>query len=290
MKTPSEQSTIDQVAVVTGAGRGIGSHIALGLASAGVEVILVSRSRSDLESVAVAIAESGGRARVVPADVSSAAQVRSLAEALSGSVAPSILVNAAGVFGPIQPIVDTEPADWFNTMQVNLFGAYLTCRAFAPGMMRTGWGRILNVTSAAALHTPGTLNSSYGTSKVALNQFTRHLAAELEGTGVTANVFHPGDVKTDMYESIRKQVDQLGPAAEFNYGPWVEWVGRTGGDPPQKAVDLVMRVITDHNYRPNGKFLWIDNPLQAPIPSWSTETESDLPPVTEQKVPWIASQ
>lgn len=262
------------VAVVTGAGRGIGSGIALGLAATGAEVVLVSRSVTDLESVAAKIAERGGRSRAVPADVSSVAGVRALADALVDLPAPSILVNAAGTFGPMQMIVDTDPDEWFKTFQVNMFGAYLTSRAFAPAMVQAGWGRILNVTSAAALHTPGPLNSAYATSKVALNQFTRHLAAELRGTGVTANVFHPGDVKTEMFESIRDQVAGLGEAAALNYGPWIEWVGRTGGDPPHKAVDLVLRVVTDIGYAPNGEFLWIDNPLQAPIPSWSVDGDT----------------
>ena len=70
-------------------------------------------------------------------------------------------------------------------------------------MMAAGWGRIINFSSAASLHPPGPLNSAYGTSKVALNQFTRHLAAELAGTGVTANVIHPGEVKTAMWASIK---------------------------------------------------------------------------------------
>ena len=78
---------------------------------------------------------------------------------------------------------------------VNTVSSYLTSRAFVGGMIKQGWGRIINVTSAAALHKPGPINSAYGTSKAALNQFTRHLAAELINTGVTTNVVHPGEVK-----------------------------------------------------------------------------------------------
>ena len=81
-------------------------------------------------------------------------------------------------------------------------------------MIDAGWGRIVNVTSAASLHPPGPLNSAYATAKVALNQLTRHLAAEIAGTGVTANVIHPGDVKTDMWADIRDRVAVMGPEAE----------------------------------------------------------------------------
>ena len=91
-------------------------------------------------------------------------------------------------------------------------------------MLDAGWGRIVNVTSAASLHPPGPLNSAYGTAKVALNQFTRHLAAEIAGTGVTANVIHPGDVKTDMWADIRDRVGRRARSAEA-YQP-VGAVGR----------------------------------------------------------------
>ena len=75
---------------------------------------------------------------------------------------------------------------------INTIGTYLVSRAFLSGMIDAGWGRIINVSSAASLGTPGPLTSAYATSKVAQNHFTRHLAAELVGTGVTANVIHPG--------------------------------------------------------------------------------------------------
>jgi NAD(P)-dependent dehydrogenase (short-subunit alcohol dehydrogenase family) len=134
-------------------------------------------------------------------------------------------------------------------------------------MIERGWGRIINFTSAAALHPPGPLNSAYAVSKVALNQLTRHLAAELAGTGVTANVVHPGDVKTEMWAAIRAEAGALGPQAE-GYQRWVSWVEATGGDDPQKAAELVLRLAGDEGAGITGRFLWIEGGLQAPIPSW----------------------
>jgi NAD(P)-dependent dehydrogenase (short-subunit alcohol dehydrogenase family) len=263
-------------AIVTGAGRGVGQSIALGLAAQGAHVALVARGQKELDETARTIRAAGGSCGVHALDVSSEAQVDALAESLAGeSRVPNVLVNAAGTFGPMSFIVDSVPSDWFAAMRVNLFGAYLTSRRFAPAMIAAGWGRILNVTSAGSLHTPGPLNSAYATSKVALNQFTRHLAVELGGTGVTANVFHPGDIKTEMFEDIKAQSEGLPADSLVNYGSWVEWVIRTGGDSPTKAVDLVLRVVGDESYRPNGEFLWIEDPLQPAIPSWTVD---DAPP------------
>jgi NAD(P)-dependent dehydrogenase (short-subunit alcohol dehydrogenase family) len=151
---------------------------------------------------------------------------------------------------------------------VNTVGPYRLCRAFMGGMIRQGWGRIINFSSAASLHPPGPLNSAYATSKVALNQFTRHLAAELAGTGVTANVIHPGDVKTEMWADIRDQCASMGPEAEA-YKSWVRWVEKTGGDDPEKAAQLVLRLASDEAAGITGQFLWIEDALQPPVPSWS---------------------
>jgi NAD(P)-dependent dehydrogenase (short-subunit alcohol dehydrogenase family) len=109
------------------------------------------------------------------------------------------------------------------------------------------------------------MNSAYVVSKVALNRFTRHLAAELEGTGVTTNVIHPGEVKTDMWADIRDGLEKMGPEAE-GYRQWVRWVELTGGHAPEKAAELVLQLTTDQAALTNGQFLWIENGLQASIP------------------------
>jgi NAD(P)-dependent dehydrogenase (short-subunit alcohol dehydrogenase family) len=176
-------------------------------------------------------------------------------------------VNAAGIFGPIALIKDSDPAAWIETIMINTVGSYLTCRAFVGGMIHAGWGRIVNVSSAAALHEPGPVNSAYGTSKAALNQFTRHLASELRGTGVTANVIHPGDVKTAMWADIKTGAERLGSVAGA-YTQWVNWVEQTGGDDPEKSAYLVESLMSNDAAEVNGRFLWIKDGLQSPIPSW----------------------
>lgn len=263
-----------QIAVVTGAGRGLGRQVAIGLATHGARVALVARSAAQLHDTAQMITQQGGTASAFPADISRpdrVEEVKRLVEERLGTVA--ILVNAAGVFGPIQLIQESDPQRWIDTLMINTIGPYLTCRAFVDGMIRQRWGRIVNFTSAAALHPPGRLNSAYATSKVALNQFTRHLAAELTGTGVTANVIHPGDVRTDMWAYIRDEAERMGPEAE-DYRAWVRWVDQTGGDPPDKAVALVLRLMSEQAADITGQFLWIEGGLQPPIPSWEAPSET----------------
>jgi NAD(P)-dependent dehydrogenase (short-subunit alcohol dehydrogenase family) len=262
-----------KVAVVTGASRGVGRHVAVRLAKQGAAVALLARSGAALEDTWQQLVAEGARTLVVPADVGkpeSVMQAKSVIERDLG--VPSILVNAAGVFGPIELIKDSDPKAWIETIMINTIGSYLTCRAFVGGMIDGGWGRIVNVTSAAALHEPGQVNSAYGTSKAALNQFTRHLASELKGTGVTANVIHPGDVKTDMWAYIKAKSERLGSVADA-YVKWVNWVEETGGDDPEKAADLVADLMSDEAAEINGQFLWIKDGLQKPIPSWGEAGE-----------------
>ena len=254
----------DHVAVVTGVTGGLGTQLVLGLVSKGARVVAVARRADRLDALRH---ELGPAVLACPADVTDPAAVETLAERVAAhGWHPDVLVNAAGIFGPIAPILESDPAAWWRTLETNTRAPYLLSRAFAPGMVAAGWGRILNVTSAASLHEPGPLNSAYATSKVALNQLTRHLAAELAGTGVTANVLHPGDVKTEMWGDIRAQALAAGAAAA-PFVAWTDWVAATGGDPPEKAVRLIVDHIVDPA-PPNGRFLWIDAPLQAPIASW----------------------
>jgi len=260
-----------KLALVTGASRGIGRQIALGLADQGHKVIAVSRSAldvSDLSTLQKSMITS------ITGDVSD----NSFVEKLQQQVAKEhgvvqILVNAAGVFGPIDLIHNTDPTEWVRTLIIDAIAPYYTVRSFLPGMLNGKWGRIINLTSAASLHPPGPLNSAYGTSKAALNQLTRHLAAEIAGSGVTANVIHPGDVRSDMWGDIKAKAEALGEVGK-DYKAWVDWVDQTGGDDPKKAMDLVLKLVSAESDSVNGRFCWIDQPLQAPIPSWEDPVDA----------------
>jgi NAD(P)-dependent dehydrogenase (short-subunit alcohol dehydrogenase family) len=258
-------------ALVTGASRGIGRQIALGLADQGHQVIAVSRSALDTSDLS---ASQKSMITSITGDVSDNSFVEKLQQQVSkehGVV--QILVNAAGVFGPIDLIHNTDPTEWVRTVIIDAIAPYYTARSFLPGMLKSKWGRIINLSSAGSLHPPGPLNSAYGTSKVALNQLTRHLAAEIAGSGVTANVIHPGDVRSDMWGDVKAKAEALGEIGK-DYKAWADWVDETGGDDPKKAMDLVLKLVSAESDSVNGRFCWIDQPLQAPIPSWEEPVDA----------------
>jgi NAD(P)-dependent dehydrogenase (short-subunit alcohol dehydrogenase family) len=264
-----------KIAVVTGASRGLGQRVALTLAVQGVHVALVARSADQLNTTLKEIVQRGGSGHAIIADLADTSAIEQIKDNVRSALGrPSILVNAAGVFGPIQLIKDSDPEQWIETLTINMVSPYLLCRAFVNGMIEQGWGRIVNFTSAASLHPPGALNSAYATSKVAINQFTRHLAAELAGTGVTANVIHPGDVKTDMWAYIKDVVNTIPGKDGDAYRQWAHWVEVTGGDDPQKAADLVLDLLGDKAASVTGQFLWIKDGLQTPVPSWGEPTKT----------------
>ncbi|MSW99122.1 MAG: SDR family NAD(P)-dependent oxidoreductase, partial [Actinobacteria bacterium] len=149
------------LALVTGASRGLGREIAIGLANSGHKVIAVARSTSALDSLA---RKYSGSIFAYECDVSDHKSVDRLAEQVIKEYGPvQVLVNAAGVFGPIDLIHKTDPEQWAKTVLIDTLAPYFTTRAFLPGMLEKRWGRVINISSAAALHPPGALNSAYGT-------------------------------------------------------------------------------------------------------------------------------
>jgi NAD(P)-dependent dehydrogenase (short-subunit alcohol dehydrogenase family) len=259
---------VGKVAIITGAGRGIGQRTAVRLAQLKVATALISRTETELRETADMVLQAGGKPLIIAVDLSTPSSVELIKSSVLNELGPpKILINAAGMFGPIDLVWNTDPSEWIKTQMVNFVGAYLICHAFVGGMMASGWGRVINVTSAATLHEPGSINSAYGTSKAALNQFTRHLASEIAGSGVTANLIHPGDVKTDMWATVSEAAKGLGAEAD-RYRDWARWVAETGGDDPEKASDLVVALLSEKSGSINGRFLWIKDGLQPPIPSW----------------------
>jgi 3-oxoacyl-[acyl-carrier protein] reductase len=199
----------DQIAIVTGGSRGIGRGIVQAFAHEGARVAVVYRgSQAAANELVEQIGRAGGTARAYQADVAELASVESCVKRVEEELGPiDILVNNAGVIHD-DLFVRLEPDDWNKVLQTNLGGTYNFCRALAFPMMRRRKGRIINVSSVAAEHVnPGQTN--YAASKGAINAFTRALAVELAGRGVTVNAVAPGFIDTDMSAAVRNKAGDL---------------------------------------------------------------------------------
>jgi NAD(P)-dependent dehydrogenase (short-subunit alcohol dehydrogenase family) len=187
-----------QVAVITGAGRGIGAAIARSLSSQGATAVLCGRTSASLESSAKAIAQAGGNADVVLCDVTSLQSVEAAAkhvDALFGRL--DILVNNAGVGGFGGPLHQLAPESWEQILNTNLRGVYFTTRAFAPMMIRARSGHIINISSLAGKNALPN-GAAYAASKWGLNGLSYSLAEELRGHNIRVAVICPGSTNTDL--------------------------------------------------------------------------------------------
>jgi NAD(P)-dependent dehydrogenase (short-subunit alcohol dehydrogenase family) len=187
----------DRIAAVTGAARGLGQELAVALVTAGYRVVGLdvadltqTRRRADASAD-----PAGGRFLAVPADVTEPDSVAAAVDAVAGHFGGlQIVVNNAGIYPPI-PFEKTTLADWRRIMRLNLEGPFLVTQAALPHLLAAGWGRVVNVVSAAVFLGPPEL-VAYTTSKAGLVGFTRALATELGPAGVTVNAIAPGLLDT----------------------------------------------------------------------------------------------
>ena len=188
----------EQVAVVTGAGRGIGAPIARKLAGLGAVVILCGRKLDPLESTAAGIVEAGGRAEVLPCDVTDWRSVEAAAQHIDKTHGRAdILVNNAGIGGFGGPLHEMPPDSWDAVLNTNLRGVYYCIRSFAPMMVRAKNGHIINISSLAGKN-PLPNGAAYAASKWGLNGLSYSVAEELRGHNIRLSVVCPGSVDTEL--------------------------------------------------------------------------------------------
>ena len=203
-------SLVGKGAVVTGGGRGIGAAIARALAEAGAAVVVSARTEGQIEQVAKELTDAGHQATAIRCDVTDAESITELARRTADRLEHvDILINNAGVASSA-PLHKIELEEWNRVLSTNATGMFLCTKAFAPGMLQRGWGRIINITSTAGL-TGGQYIAAYSASKHAVIGFTRSIAEEVAAAGVTINAVCPGFVDTDMTdESIARIVKATG--------------------------------------------------------------------------------
>ena len=195
---PEMGSLARQVAVVTGAGRGIGAAIARKLAELGATTVLCGRTRGPLEATAADIRRAGARAEVIECDVTELHSVQSLAGQVEGGFGRTdILVNNAGIGGFGGPLHEMPPESWDSVLNTNLRGVYYSIRSFAPMMIRARSGHIVNISSLAGKN-PLPNGAAYAASKWGLNGLTYSVAEELRRHNIRVSVVCPGSVDTDL--------------------------------------------------------------------------------------------
>lgn len=228
-----------QIAVVTGAGRGIGRAIALAFAAEGADIACISRTAENAEKVAQEIRALGRKAWAHAVDVASGEEVAKAAEQILGEAGRvDILVNNAGITRD-GLLMRMSEADWDAVLDTNLKGAFLLTKAFTRSFLKQRSGRIINITSVVGIMgNAGQCN--YAASKAALIGFTKSVARELASRGITSNAVAPGFVDTDMTSSLTEQVradvlrniplaqfgkgDDIAAAALFLAGPGARYV------------------------------------------------------------------
>jgi NAD(P)-dependent dehydrogenase (short-subunit alcohol dehydrogenase family) len=187
-----------QVAVITGAGRGIGAAIASKVASLGAIAVLCGRTHAALESRAHAITQAGGKAEVVACDVTSLASVENGASQVEKKFGRlDILVNNAGVRGGDGPLHELPPDGWEHILNTNLRGVYYTTRAFVPMMIRARSGHIINISSLAGKNALPN-GAAYAASKWGLNGLSYSMAEELRSHNIRVAVICPGSTNTEL--------------------------------------------------------------------------------------------
>ena len=244
----------DKVAVVTGAGRGIGKSIALALAECGADVVLASRTATQLEEVAELIRSKGARSLPVPTDVTEKTAVKTLmSNTLEQMGGLHILVNNAGMMAP-GPLLDHSEEDWDRVMAVNLKACFLCTQAAGRYMKKQQYGKIINVASTGGV-IAGPNNASYHASKAAVIHFTRATAIEWIKYNINVNAIGPGTVDTEL-------VDQFIQGASRD--SMLKGVPVKRFADPTEISNLVMFLASDLSRYMVGEHVIIDGGLTIP--------------------------
>ncbi len=248
-----------KVALVTGAGSGIGKAAALALGAAGAKVVVMSRTQDEIDETATQIRDAGGEAIAIAADTTEDEAMRKLVadtEARFGKL--DIVVANAGINGTWAPIADLTPEEWDKTITVNLRGTYLTIHHAVPALERAGGGAIVVVSSingTRTFTTPGA--TAYSATKAGQLAMVQQLSLELGKKGIRINAVCPGAIESEISDNTEQRgAEEAGVPVEFPEGD----IPLTGGakGKAEDVADVIRFLVSDAARHVTGSPVWID--------------------------------
>jgi len=248
--------TKEKNVLITGAGRGIGKRLALGLAESGFRVGLLARTQPELDLAKLEIEQAGGAALRLRADVRDLEQLEaavSRMKAVFGGV--DLLIAAAGVQGPIGPLLATHPRAWAETVEINLLGLMNACRAVLPGMIGQRSGKIVGIGGGGSAYSRPCF-SAYAASKAAVVRFVECIADEVRQHNVQVNCLAPGATYSHMTDEVLNAGEDRAGRKEIDAA---EQLRLLGGVPAEKQLQLVLFLASERSNHISGKLIHVND-------------------------------
>ena len=247
-----------RTAVITGGGRGVGAAAAYALAEAGATVAVAARNEEQAVDVAAQLRSRGYEAFAFRCDVTDPYQVRDLAlSSIETMEKVDILINNAGT-ATSNPLHEVKLTEWNHILAVNATGTFLCTQAMYPGMVKRGWGRIVNVAAIVGI-VGGRELSAYSAAEHAVVGFTKAMAKEAEGTGVTVNAVCPGYVDTPLTdETVARRMQRTGQMWHEAMAAILEESGQPRLIRADEVAEVIMPLLDDDASETNGQMVVVD--------------------------------